>query len=148
MTEIIPRSFSAAAAQHLRDSGYPSSLAKIFAARGITDNIQLDTTFAGLLPFDGLKNAREMARLLADAIAAQKKLMVIADYDADGATACAVAVRGLRAFGAQIDFIVPNRFEYGYGLTPEIVQLAAKNNPDILITVDNGIASVEGVAEA
>jgi single-stranded-DNA-specific exonuclease len=148
MTEIIPRSFSAAAAQHLRDSGYSSSLAKIFAARGITDNKQLETTFAGLLPFDGLKNAREMARLLADAIAAQKKLMVIADYDADGATACAVAVCGLRAFGANVEFIVPNRFEYGYGLTPEIVQLAAKNNPDILITVDNGIASVEGVAEA
>ena len=74
--------------------------------------------------------------------------MVIADYDADGATACAVAVRGLSAFGAQIDFIVPNRFEYGYGLTPEIVRLAAESNPDILITVDNGIASVEGVAEA
>ena len=89
-----------------------------------------------------------MARLLADAIAAQKKLLVIADYDADGATACAVAVRGLRAFGAQVDFIVPNRFEYGYGLTPEIVQLAAQSGPDILITVDNGIASVEGVAEA
>ncbi len=156
-------------------------MAKIFAARGIIDSKQLDTALAGLLPFDNLKNAREMARLLADAIAAQKKLMVIADYDADGATACAVAVRGLRAFGAQIDFIVPNRFEYGYGLTPEIVHLAAKLplrygigestdereaakqllpqsagyasnvsqlHPDILITVDNGIASVEGVAEA
>ncbi len=123
-------------------------MANIFAARGITDSKQLDTTFAGLLPFDTLKNAGEMALLLADAIAAQKKIMVIADYDADGATACAVAVRGLRAFGARIDFIVPNRFEYGYGLTPEIVQLAAQSSPDILITVDNGIASVEGVAEA
>lgn len=148
MTEIIPRSFQASTVQHLRDSGYSPSLARIFAARGITDSKQLDTTFAGLLPFDALKNAREMARLLADAIAAKKKLMVIADYDADGATACAVAVRGLRSFGAQIDFIVPNRFEYGYGLTPEIVRLAVKSNPDILITVDNGIASVEGVAEA
>ncbi len=201
MTEIRPRSFSSATEQHLRDSGYPAALAKIFAARGITDNKQLDTTFAGLLPFGELKNAREMAHLLANAIAAQKKLIVIADYDADGATACAVAVRGLRSFGAQIDFIVPNRFEYGYGLTPEIVQLAAKLphrygieklpgvreaaeqllpqsagyaitsdlasvvfspsrmassfasnvsqlRPDILITVDNGIASVEGVAEA
>ena len=181
MTEITPRSIPAAAVQHLCDSGYTPALAKIFAARGITDSKQLDTTFAGLLPFDSLKNAGEMARLLADAIAAQKKLMVIADYDADGATACAVAVRGLRAFGAQIDFIVPNRFEYGYGLTPEIVHLAAKLplrygtgestdereaakqllpqsagyasnvsqlHPDILITVDNGIASVEGVAEA
>jgi single-stranded-DNA-specific exonuclease len=148
MTEITPRSFSSADAQRLSDSGYSPALAKIFAARGITDNKQLDTTFAELLPFDALANAREMAVLLADAIAAKKKLMVIADYDADGATACAVAVRGLRAFGAQIDFIVPNRFEYGYGLTPEIVQLAAKQSPNILITVDNGIASVEGVAEA
>jgi single-stranded-DNA-specific exonuclease len=148
MSEITPRSIPADAMQHLRDSGYSSALARIFAARGITDSKQLDTTFAGLLPFDTLKNAREMARLLADAIAEQKKILVIADYDADGATACAVAMRGLRAFGAQVDFIVPNRFEYGYGLTPEIVQLAAKREPDILLTVDNGIASVEGVAEA
>jgi len=148
MTEITPRSIPPAALQHLLDSGYSQALAKIFAARGITDSKQLDTTFAGLLPFDSLKNAREMARLLADAIAAKKKIVVIADYDADGATACAVAARGLRAFGAHIDFIVPNRFEYGYGLTPEIVRLAAQQSPDILITVDNGIASVEGVAEA
>jgi single-stranded-DNA-specific exonuclease len=148
MTEITPRTFSAHAVQHLLDSGYLPAMAKIFAARGITDSKQLDTSLGGLLPFDSLKNAREMARLLADAITARKKLMVIADYDADGATACAVAVRGLRAFGAYIDFIVPNRFEYGYGLTPEIVQLAALSSPDILITVDNGIASIEGVAEA
>jgi single-stranded-DNA-specific exonuclease len=148
MTEITPRSFPPQAVQHLRDNGYSLALAKIFAARGIADSKQLDTSFAELLPFDALKNAREMAVLLADAIAAKKKLMVIADYDADGATACAVAVRGLRTIGAQIDFIVPNRFEYGYGLTPEIVQLALQSGPDILITVDNGIASVEGVAEA
>ena len=148
MPEITPRSIPASAVQHLLDNGYASALARIFAARGITDSSQLDTSLAGLLPFDSLKNAREMARLLADAIAARKKILVIADYDADGATACAVAVRGLRSFGAQIDFIVPNRFEYGYGLTPEIVHLAAKRRPDILLTVDNGIASVEGVAEA
>jgi single-stranded-DNA-specific exonuclease len=148
MPEIITRSIPAPAVQRLLDSGYPSALAKIFAARGITDSKQLDTSFAALLPFDNLKNASEMARLLADAISAKKKLLVIADYDADGATACAVAVRGLRAFGARVDFIVPNRFEYGYGLTPEIVQLAAYSRPDILLTVDNGIASVEGVAEA
>jgi len=148
MPEITPRSIPQSAVQHLLDSGYASALARIFAARGITAGQQLDTSFANLLPFDSLKNAREMARLLADAIAAGKKFLVIADYDADGATACAVAVRGLRSFGAQIDFIVPNRFEYGYGLTPEIVQLAAEREPDILLTVDNGIASVEGVAEA
>jgi single-stranded-DNA-specific exonuclease len=167
MTEITPRSFPPQAARYLQDKGYAPALAKIFAARGITDSKQLDTSFDGLLPFGALTNAREMAQLLADAVAANKKLMVIADYDADGATACAVAVRGLRAFGAQIDFVVPNRFEFGYGLTPEIVQLAAKGSPhsggvpndvplagaaqpapDILITVDNGIASVDGVAEA
>ncbi len=148
MPEIIPRSIPASAVQHLLDNGYASALARIFAARGITDSRQLDTSLAGLLPFDSLKNAREMARMLADAIAAGKRFLVIADYDADGATACAVAVRGLRGFGAQIGFIVPNRFEYGYGLTPEIVHLAAESQPDILLTVDNGIASVEGVAEA
>jgi len=148
MTEIVSRDIPDTAVQHLLGSGFSPALARIFAARGITDRKQLDNSLAGLLPFDPLKNARKMACLLADAISANKKFMVIADYDADGATACAVAVRGLRAFGAQIDFIVPNRFEYGYGLTPEIVQLAAKSTPDILITVDNGIASVEGVAEA
>ncbi len=181
MTTITPRSIPASAVQHLLDAGYAPALAKIFAARGITDSKQLETSFAELLPFDSLKGVHEMARLLADAIAAKKKLLVIADYDADGATACAVAVRGLRGFGAQIDFIVPNRFEYGYGLTPEIVQLAShlplrygseepisvreaakqllpqsagyasnvsQQHPDILLTVDNGIASVEGVAEA
>ncbi|MFZ2301935.1 MAG: single-stranded-DNA-specific exonuclease RecJ [Gallionella sp.] len=136
------------AVQLLLDSGYASALARIFAARGITDGKQLDTSLAALLPLDNLKNVHQMAGLLADAIAAKKKLLIIADYDADGATACAVAVRGLRAFGAQVDFIVPNRFEYGYGLTPEIVQLATEHKPDILLTVDNGIASVEGVAEA
>ena len=181
MPEIIPRSIPAPAVQRLLDSGYSPALAKIFAARGITDSKQLDIALAGLLPFDNLKNAREMACLLADAIAARKKILVVADYDADGATACAVAVRGLRAFGAQIDCIVPNRFEYGYGLTPEIVRMAARLplrygsnsssdkgeaakqllpqtagsasnvsqlHPDILLTVDNGIASVEGIAEA
>jgi single-stranded-DNA-specific exonuclease len=148
MPEITPRSPSSSAVQSLFDSGYAPALARIFAARGITGREELDTSLAALPPPDSLKNAQEMACLLADAIAAKKKLLVIADYDADGATACAVAVRGLRGFGAQIDFIVPNRFEYGYGLTPEIVRLAAERGPDILLTVDNGIASVEGVAEA
>jgi single-stranded-DNA-specific exonuclease len=90
-----------------------------------------------------------MASLLADAIAAHKKLLIIADYDADGATACAVGLRALRMMGADVDYLVPNRFEYGYGLTPEIVRLATREKaPDIIITVDNGIASVDGVAEA
>ncbi len=148
MTQISPRDIPATAMQQLLENGYSPTLAKIFAARGVTAPQQLETSLAHLLPFDKLKNAREMACLLADAIAAQKKLLIIADYDCDGATACAVAVRGLRAFGARVEFIVPNRFEYGYGLTPEIVHLAKQANPDILVTVDNGIASLEGVAEA
>ena len=148
MPEITPRDIPAAALQYLLDSGYPPALARVYAARGITDSPQLDTSLGALLPLDYLKGAHEMACLLANAIAAHYKILVIADYDADGATACAVAVRGLRSFGAQVGFIVPNRFEYGYGLTPEIVHLASQQHPDILLTVDNGIASVAGVAEA
>ncbi len=148
MPKIIARPVPASAADHLIAAGYSPAIARIFAARGITHSTQLEHGLAQLLPVSGLKNAGVMAILLADAIAANKKLLVIADYDADGATACAVAVRGLGMFGAQVDFIVPNRFEYGYGLTPEIVRLAAKERPDILITVDNGIASVDGVNEA
>lgn len=148
MIQITPRKVPEKALQFLLDAGYSHAMGRIFAARGITDVQQMETSFAHLLPFDNLKNAKTMASLLADAISEQKKILVIADYDCDGATACAVAVRGLRAFGATVDFIVPNRFEYGYGLTPEIVQLAYKARPDILLTVDNGIASVEGVAEA
>jgi single-stranded-DNA-specific exonuclease len=94
-------------------------------------------------------NLDAMARVLSDAIAARKRLLIVADYDADGATACAVGMRALTAFGATVDYLVPNRFEYGYGLTPEIVRLAHERaRPDILITVDNGISSFEGVAEA
>ncbi len=148
MTQIVQRPYPADIALSLSDNGMPALLARIYAARDIRDSEQLDTGLARLLPFTQLKNAPEMARLLADAIAAKRKLLIVADYDADGATACAVGLRGLRAMGAQVDFIVPNRFEYGYGLTPEIVRLAALSSPDIIITVDNGISSVEGVAEA
>ena len=148
MTQIVQRPYSAESALSLAAGGMPTLLARIFAARGIHDSAQLDTGLAQLIPYMQLKNAQQMATLLADAIAAKRKLLIVADYDADGATACAVAVRGLRAMGAQVDFIVPNRFEYGYGLTPEIVRLAAESRPDMIITVDNGISSVEGVAEA
>ncbi len=148
MTQLIQRTYPADAAQQLGDTGMAPLLARIYAARGIRDTAQLDTSLGNLLPFTQLKNAQTMAVLLADAIGAQRKLLIVADYDADGATACAVGLRGLRAFGACVDFIVPNRFEYGYGLTPEIVRLAAEAQPDILLTVDNGIASVEGVTEA
>ena len=145
---IIERDVPAAAFESLRASGLHPVLAKIYASRGVRDAAQLDTSLAGLLPFDPLLNCAAMAALLADAIAADKRLLIIADYDADGATACAVGMLGLKSFGAKIEYLVPNRFEYGYGLTPEIVKLAAGRKPDYLITVDNGIASVEGVEEA
>jgi single-stranded-DNA-specific exonuclease len=148
MSKITQRSYPADTAQFLVQSGLTPLLARIYAARGILNPAQLDTDIKHLLPFSLLKNAETMARLLADAIADKKKLLIVADYDADGATACTVGMRGLSALGARVEFIVPNRFEYGYGLTPEIVRLAKRSEPDILLTVDNGIASVEGVAEA
>ncbi len=150
MANIIIREFPAHAFEVLSAHGLPAVLARIFAARGIGDPTQLDTALARMTPFGQLKNIRQIADLLADAITAGKRLLIVADYDTDGATACAVAVRALRQFGAVVDYLVPNRFEYGYGLTPEIVRLAAaqENPPDILITVDNGIASVDGVKEA
>ncbi len=101
-----------------------------------------------LLPPEGLLNSGRAATLLADAIAQERRMLIVADYDADGATACAIGVRGLSMLGAQVEYLVPNRFEHGYGLTPEIVRLAAERKPDLLITVDNGIAAVEGVNEA
>jgi single-stranded-DNA-specific exonuclease len=88
------------------------------------------------------------ASLLGDAITAGKRILIVADYDCDGATACAVGLRALRRFGAVVDYLVPNRFDTGYGLSPEVVRLAADLKPDLIVTVDNGIASVEGVAEA
>lgn len=151
--KIVAREVNQQAAQQLTQAGINPLLAKLFAARGIENAKQLETSLSGLIPPDKLTHNTQMAKLLADAIVANKKLLVVGDYDADGATATAVAVRGLRSMGAQVDFLVPNRFEYGYGLTPEIVALASssqanKVRPDILITVDNGIASVEGVAAA
>lgn len=150
MVNIVTRDFPPHAFEALSTHGLLPVLARVFAARGIGSPIQLDTTFARMTPYEQLKNIKCIANLLADAIAARKRLLIVADYDSDGATACAVALRALRQFGAAVDYLVPNRFEYGYGLTPEIVHLAANRDdpPDILITVDNGIASVEGVEEA
>jgi single-stranded-DNA-specific exonuclease len=132
----------------LVSEGVNPLLARLYAARGVTNKNELETSLSGIIPPEQLTHSGEMAKLLADAIAENKKLLVIGDYDADGATATAVAVKGLRSMGANVDFLVPNRFEYGYGLTPEIVALAATLNPDTLITVDNGIASVDGVEAA
>ena len=148
MPTITIRHYSEEIASLLAQTGMHPVLSRIYAARGVTCAAQLESELAGLLTLQRLKNIEQMAALLADAIAERKRLLIIADYDSDGATACAVGMRALREFGAQVEYIVPNRFEYGYGLTPEIVQLAALRQPDILITVDNGIASVAGVNEA
>jgi single-stranded-DNA-specific exonuclease len=137
------------ALESLRRAGLPDLLARLYAARGVKDTRELDTELTGLLSPALLRNADRAAMLLADAIAARERLVIIADYDCDGATACAVGIRGLRLFGADVAYLVPNRFEYGYGLTPEIVDLAhTRLQPDWLITVDNGIASNEGVDRA
>jgi single-stranded-DNA-specific exonuclease len=148
MPEITRRPIDEAACKRLAAAGVDARLARLFASRGVTDVAELATALPGLLAPGLLAHAEEAAAFLADAIARKRKLLIVADYDADGATACAVGLRALRAMGAVVDFIVPDRFRFGYGLTPEIVRIAAERTPDILITVDNGIASVEGVAEA
>lgn len=148
MTRIVTRPAPAADTAALTRAGLHPILARLYAARGVQSPEEIETEFARLVPPAQLKGCEDAAVLLADAIAAQRRMLVIADYDCDGATACAVAVRGLGLLGARIDYLVPNRFEYGYGLTPEIVALAAERKPDMLITVDNGIASVAGVEAA
>ena len=146
--QIKQRQFNEKIVSELILQGVNPLLARLYAARGVVSKSELETSLAQIIPPEQLTNSDEMAKLLADAIATNKKILVIGDYDADGATATAVAVKGLRSMGAQVDFLVPNRFEYGYGLTPEIVALASTLKPDILITVDNGIASIDGVAAA
>ncbi len=148
MVEIVTRSRDAGACAALIAGQVDPRMARLFAARGVTGAHELDYGMTSLLPPAQLAHIDAAALLLADAIVAKKKLLIVADYDADGATACAVAMRALRAMGTAVDYVVPDRFKYGYGLTPEIVALAAEKNPDIIITVDNGIASVDGVAEA
>ena len=148
MTIPIVRRAIPAHVQTLLDGGVPSVLARVYAARGIASMHDLESGLDALPSFASLANiGAAVARLIA-AIDGRERIVIVADYDADGATACAIALEGLRAFGAQADFIVPNRFEFGYGLTPEIVGLAADRGAQLIITVDNGIGSVEGVAAA
>jgi single-stranded-DNA-specific exonuclease len=149
MTDVRTREAPEARIRQLTDAGVHPLLARIYAGRGIAEPAELDYALGGLLPWELLHGADAMARVLADAIRDGTRLLVVADYDCDGATACAVGLRALRAFGARVDYIVPNRFEFGYGLTPEIVAFAYRAKPaDILVTVDNGIAAVEGVDAA
>jgi single-stranded-DNA-specific exonuclease len=146
--KIVQRTINTDIQNQLIKAGISPLLAKLYAARGVVSAKELDVSLSNLIPPEQLTNASTMAKLLADAIDSEKSILIVGDYDADGATATAVAMKGLKTFGANVDFLVPNRFEYGYGLTPEIVTLAAQSKPDIIITVDNGIASVDGVAAA
>ncbi len=133
----------------LEQQGVHPLLARLLAARGVASADELDPSPAKLLPPASMKGAAEAGRLLADAVAAGRRICIVADYDCDGATACAVALRGLRLLGAAaVGYVVPDRAVHGYGLTPAIVELARPLRPDLLVTVDNGIASLEGVAHA
>src|SRR5687767_12757294 len=141
---IVSRRAAPDAVASLVKSGTHPLLARVYAARGVSCAQEMNCGFEQLAAPETMLNLALMARLLADAIAARERLLIISDYDADGATACAVGMRALTAFGAAVGYLVPNRFEYGYGLTPEIVRLAhARDRPDIVITVDNGISSFE-----
>ena len=147
--KIIARDIPPRAAWALEQAGVHPLLAKLYAARGLSNKEELDDGLAKLLPPSGMKGCPEAAVLLADAIAANKKLCIVADYDCDGATACAVGLRGLRLLGAKnVGYIVPDRVVDGYGLTAKISERVKATGADVLITVDNGIASVEGVAVA
>ena len=152
MIRIKPRRVPPRQQWQLEQQGFPSLLARIYAARGILDKSELDYELKLLIPPSQLTHVAEAATLLADAIEARAHILIVADYDCDGATACAVGIRALRAmagnYGAIISYLVPNRFTYGYGLSPEIVDLAATRSPDLLVTVDNGIASLAGCARA
>ncbi|MEW6678201.1 MAG: single-stranded-DNA-specific exonuclease RecJ [Pseudomonadota bacterium] len=148
MLNIRIRPADAKAADRLQQAGLTPFLARLFAARSVQGPEDLRQRLDELLPFSRLLNCEAAAYRLADAIQRREPMLVIGDYDADGATATSVAVAGLRALGAQVEFLVPNRFEYGYGLSPEIVALASARKPRLLVTVDNGIAAHAGVDAA
>lgn len=146
-TKIVRRAVADASAG-LSTALHPV-LARVYAARGVCSAEELDYSLGKLLPFETLLGMEDGVRLLQVALRERQRILVIGDFDADGATSCALAVRALRAMGAAwVDYLVPNRFEYGYGLTPEIVEVAAASRPDLLITVDNGISSISGVEAA
>ncbi|KTD78466.1 single-stranded-DNA-specific exonuclease RecJ [Legionella waltersii] len=129
--------------------GLPDVLNRIFIARGITEASQLDKQLKALLPFNLLKGISEASLRLEQALRSHQRILIIGDFDADGATSTALGITALRALGAKhVEYLVPNRFEFGYGLTPAIVDVASKWKPDLIITVDNGIASFEGVERA
>lgn len=145
--KILERTFDAQVAANLTKHGLSPALSKILSARGVAAIEEVTPPIEGLVPYTQLKGVAELAKVLADAIYDKRRLLIVADYDADGATACAILMRGLTNFGANVGYIIPNRFEHGYGLTPAIAEIAcaADPRPDYLVTVDNGIASHAGV---
>ena len=154
MAKFVERPIPQKEALWLEQGGTHPLLARLFAARGIKRPDQLSIELKNLLDPQQLKNCYQAAQYLYEGLLAKKRLLIVADYDCDGATACAVGIKGLRVLGqdlgVQVDYLVPNRFTFGYGLTPEVVDMAYARTPrpDILITVDNGIASVAGVQRA
>ena len=146
---IIPRDIPPRSRWALEQAGIHPLLAQLYAARGVVSPAELDDALGQLLPPEQLMGCAEAARLLADAVAADKRICIVADYDCDGATACAVAMRGLRLLGARhVAYLVPDRVADGYGLTAAIAERVRATGADLLVTVDNGIASVDGVRHA
>lgn len=130
-------------------SHLPELLQRIYASRGVQTEDELDKSLKTMLPFHLLKGIEAACERLEQALSQQQKILIVGDFDADGATSTAVAIKALRALGAtQVEYLVPNRFEFGYGLTPAIIDIARRWQPDLIITVDNGISSLDGVEAA
>jgi single-stranded-DNA-specific exonuclease len=152
MTGFAIRACDPASVARLVGAGLSPLMARLYAGRGVASAAHVAGRLSELAPPEQLLGAGAAGRLLADAIAARAKILIVGDYDCDGATGVSVAVLCLRMMGAVVDYLVPNRFDYGYGLSPEIVDVALAHprlgRPDLLVTVDNGISSIEGVAHA
>ncbi len=149
MTKFSIRRFDSTSANILVNAGFPVPLARAFAARGVKDSRQLNYDFTELLSPESLKNCREAGEMLAEAIKAKKKIVIIGDYDCDGATAVALGTLGLTLLGStRVDFLIPDRDKDGYGLSESLVDKAAEKQADIIVTVDNGISSYDAVAYA
>lgn len=149
MTRLIQRSSPTSIAHALVSTGMHPLLARLYAARGVTSTTEIKAELASMLPPEGLLSIQAAANLLADAVTTNTRMVIVADYDCDGATACAVGIRALRAMGAtDVHYFVPDRVVHGYGLSPSVVEAIAPLRAQILITVDNGIASVDGIAAA
>ena len=148
MKRLVRRASNARLALDLEQKVQSALLARLFAQRGIVDQSEIDFSLGTLLPPDSMKGLTEAANVVASTIVNRQKIIIVGDFDADGATSTALMVHCLRACEADVDYLVPNRFEFGYGLTPEIVAVAAKMQPALIVTVDNGISSVDGVGAA